>query len=440
VDLTPKTESRDAPARERAWRSIIGGFDVIFVSGRNVAGVTLFYGGAVALLGLSDLLLAHLIPAREYGSYQFVRSLAPLLVLASLLGLDQVLPRQFAGAVAHEKDWYALVPRLVGHGLALALAAGFVSVLLLGLPVVASTSLILSVPTIACSELAAAYLRCIGQYPKAALLQQGYRLVLGSIVLASLPWASYMRSLYPTGLAVASLSAGLVALGVLRKTKARRRISPLAIRRLVRTGILFAASTMTLGGLDWVDQATLALRFSSFHESGVYVALKVYLTFPFVTLVSILGFSALPEIAKNPARMTIKIFYGLQRRMIALAVTGALLLLFLFHIAPGVLPVEAETAYLPLFLGSGICRVLYLLPSSVIGALGSRAMLRRHTIWGIASIALEVAVILLLPARSFEPVVVGALGLLSGTATRLGSSWIFASDCLQRTREHSRDC
>jgi hypothetical protein len=417
----------------RAWRSLVSDFDIILLSGKSVAGVTFFYGGAVALLGLSDLLLAHLIPAREYGSYQFVRSLAPLLVLASLLGLDQVLPREFAGASAHEKDWYALVGRFVRRGLGLAVLAASGSVALLGLPIIAAGSLAATVPAIACSELAAAYLRSVGQYPKAALLQQAYRVLLASIVLASVPWASYISSVYPVGLAAASFLAGFAALRVLLKTKGRNRLSLRDVRRLTHTGVLFAISTISLGALDWVDQAALALRFSSFSDIGLYVALKVYLNFPFVTLVSIAGFSALPEVAKSPERMSLTLFNKLQRRMIVLASTAALSLYVLFQKAPELLPVKTEATILVLFLGSGMLRFLYLLPSSVLGALAPRSTLRRYTCFVVLSVILEAMIIILLPIDSLEPIAMGGFGLLAGTATRLGSSWIFASACLQRS-------
>lgn len=370
------------------------------------------------MLGVSDLLLPYFVQPADFGAYQYVRQLAPLLVIFSLFGIDQVISREYPGHHADTVNWSAAPRHMLPAAAVLGAAAAILSVRYAALPVLSAVPLAILPSVLLYSELAAGYLRARGDYARASLTQQGYRLALGATLLVTLPIAGSLSSFYSVLLLVTTVPFATVGRSILRNRLLRSQaLGKGTFRDLRHVGGVFALTILTLGALDWVDQAAVNWRTESFASAGVYVASKVYLVFPFIVLGSILGFSALPEVAKRPTGMTVSTFLRTQRTTAVLGVTvGSVLLLGTVSFS-SLLPFGIPALASILFLCSGIMRLMYLVPSAVLGALATRAILSHFAVATILCLFVEAATILLLP-ESVNPVVAGSAGLLVASTSR----------------------
>lgn len=408
-------------------------------SRRSVAGVAALYGTSVALLGLSDAIAAHVFHASDFGEYQFVRQLGPVLVVLVLLGIDQVLVRDYPGPRSHEFRWDLLLPRLVCIAGVIGLMAAIACVVGFHISYLAGATLAVAIPAQTSSEWTAAYMRARGKYASGAAVQQGYRLVLGGLVLLSVPLAAAFGDLLPFTYAISTVTLGVVAVIVLRRELrgvVAPRIDRATFRTLRQIGIRLAIITVCLGGLDWVDQAALAAKFDSMAEIGRYTALKVYLVLPFVSLVSILGFAALPEVSKRADVLELRAVLELLAIGIGAAVMlGSLLIIFFMAGGRAILPYQPTTAVLHILVGAGMARFIYLVPSVVLGVTATKQTLTWFAVSSIAVLIVEGTVVLFLPAR--DPVLAASVAYLVACWLRLTTAvgfcfWSIRS--LQRRR------
>ncbi|MBW3591800.1 MAG: hypothetical protein KY393_08145, partial [Actinobacteria bacterium] len=385
------------------------------------------YGGSVLILGVSDLLLAHAIRPAAFGSYQYVRLLLPLMVISGLLGLDQVMARLTPGSAARTVPWLAMLPRCTGVSLLLGGAAAAASVLAVDLAWPGALCLILGAPTLVVSEFSAGYLRARGKYLIAAFIQQGYRLLLGSVVIGSLALASSLEGVYPLFILLSAATFSLIGLrwasGDLAPGNGLSASQTKAIRK---TGLWFAVILIGLGGMDWIDQAAIARQFGSFGPAGEYAALKVYLSFPFVALVSVVGFRLLPEVAKQSHQLSHARLWRIQLAIFAVAVVIAGALLIGYHIHPQFLPVRASFTVLMGLAATGVARFLSLVPGAVVGGLGSRYVLKIYALGGVLVLLAE-AMTVSIGARHLPALELGMVALVVATWVRCGMSMVLAS-------------
>jgi O-antigen/teichoic acid export membrane protein len=395
--------------------------------------VGLIYGVSVSALGLSDMALAHLVSTADFGTYQYVRQLVPLLVIVSLSGVDQVIGREYPGGLADRFDWTSSLPNLCGIGLGVGVFAATASLGWVGLPPIPSVALALTVPILICSELCAGYLRARGLYPEAAFIQQGYRLCLATLVIASLSVAHLLSKVYAALVPASGIVFSLVGIQKARtRLSTAPRVGTRDLRRLRSLGFLFALSLLSLGALDWIDQAALLHRYHSFSISGAYVSAKVYFTFPFVSLASILGFAMLPEIAKLGSRVSVSLLNRLQLAFLGIALVLSIPMFLVARMLPFLFPVEPSPRLLLLLIGAGVGRLCYVVPSGVIGALADKRVLWRYVALGVGSLGLEGAVILL--GSVSHALELGACGLFVGVWVRTVCSYLLVRRFLQTGR------
>jgi hypothetical protein len=359
--------------------------------------VGLIYGSAILSLALAELFLAKHVSPETFGAYFFVRTGAPLAVIIALAGLDQVIPRRFLGDDARTISVGRLA-RAVWPATIVGFLAGLLSSRVFGLPVDFSVALAVMTPILAISELTASIYRARRRYGLASALQQGYRF-FGALGLV---WVSIFR---PSGDAVAAVLAGSAIVvsifgGCLlwQQSTPDQELQSARLHRWLGIGIPVAASSLLTGAQDWVDLAALSARTDGLAASGLYGPQKLLLVMPFVGLASILGFVALPEIARS--RAWPRPMKTLERTLL-LCCAGVLLSIVLVAIVGGVgavilrLPPDAwQVAFL---LGAGVARLAYVIPSATLGAHGSSRRIWVVVAGSAGFVGLEAAMILTLP-------------------------------------------
>lgn len=413
---------------DRPKRSSVGG--LLAIAGRG-GGLALLYGGSVVALLLGELRLAHAMASDQFGIYQLVRTLIPLLVVAALLSLDQVQAREFAAARTAPPPLRGnqLRPLYIATGVSL--AAGALSYAYFPSFLLGAFSIPLVVLGVAAASLASAGLRAAGRYEYAAFSQQGHRLWAGILFIAGAPLlASADLALFLWGL-------GALAIAVIsdRRLGAENgaQLSNESYRSFRRTGLAFSLSALTLSALDWLDGATLALLTADLGAVGDYALSKLVVFYPLISAGSILGFIALPELSRRRDYLTvIKL-----RRMMVVAVSLTIPVCLLAFVVGSWLLTEAfsfegSTRPLIILAIAGAVRLCYVLPSAVVGSVAERADL---WIFGAACVVGVGVQFLLAVGLPLPPVDAVAISVLGGAAFRLVASLVIAERAIRRRFE-----
>jgi hypothetical protein len=374
------------------------------------------YGLSVGMLLVAELLLSRSATAAEFGQYQYVRQSIPLVVGGVLFGLDQALTRQLAVG-----ESFNVVHRIVARSAFWAVVVGVVvtacSLYAYKLSSPAVIALFSAPIVVVVSELAAAVLRARRHYGSAVLAQQGYRLIGGAAVILGLA-LGLPTDASPYALALGSILIGTWAAWRLTKLVPRGDGSPGEIRRLRVLGAGFGASMLSMALIDWQDQAAVAFVYGSLADSGAYAATKLAIVYPFVTVASVLGFMILPEVVRRRQLLTL----ALWRRALMVVTAGAAVLWLLggllsLAIAPLLIGRNVNTEVAFILAGVGVMRLMYLLPSSVVGAFGSARLLGWCGVAGFGAAGIGAASIFLMGKG--DPLASGSIGLLVATALRL---------------------
>lgn len=385
----------------------------------------LAYAVAVGGLFLAELLLSRSQNETTFGEYQIVRQLVPLVVALALMGIDQALMRRTI-----ETGDDGLFRPYVRRSFAAAAAIGAV-----GAAVVATVYHVSAITIVAAAlaplfvvstELAAAVLRAHGSYVAAAMLQQGYRLLTAFSLVVVVLMGSVSTSVANGALLASSVTCGIVALPVLARTAntgARRD------RELHRVGVGFGVSMLTFAALDWADQALLSHRFYTLAAGGAYAANKLVTVYPAITLASVLGFVALPELVRRASSMTRARFLRMLAAAGVVSIVLAVILGSLLHWS-GTMFVRTQPNPLAVYLLAltGALRLAYVVPSAVLGSTGTSRTILRSAFLGLLAIPLLAVLLLVLPID--DPVLLGSVAILSATAFRFAVATWFAAQSI----------
>lgn len=389
---------------------------------RRMSGVALIYGASILVFFGAEVFLASSMTANDFGQYSYVRNLLPLLTLGVLAGIDQALTRSLA-----EGSAVGLARRVLRGRLPLAIIAGLVlavmSIQWFHLNGTAAISLAVSVPLLVGSELAAAVLRGHGSYARAAVVQQGYRLTFGGLVLLAYgPWVEQPA----LGPVVFLLTAGIALLFVLGvawmiRVSPRAATSQTELRSLRRLGIAFVASMGSLLLLDWGDQVTANALGNGFESAGIYSSQKLVAVYPLLSIASVLGFMLMPELVRRRDRITRQ---GIRTSFILFGSFCAVLAGFWGFVSDGVHELFVsdlqQSGTMWLLAVTGALRLFYLAPSAILGALGSARLIIRVSIWAFVSVPVLPLTAVLLRGASVPVDSAVAGGLLAAVCVRVG--------------------
>ncbi len=372
------------------------------------------YGASVGTLFVAELILSRRAGMSGFGEYQLVRQAIPLILLISLIGVDQSLIR-----VSIENG---STSRFVPHTKAAALLslawgaiAGFALHRFFRTDPLTTATVTIAPALVAVSELGAAALRVNRKYAASAVLQQGYRLCAALILLGSMALTNATSSSDGViALAIGSLIA--CACGCLALTKNAHTATSLS-RRVYTMGLGFAVSGLPFAAIDWLDQALLSWKFNNLAAGGQYATSKLCIVYPAITLASVLGFTALPE----AVRLSKTLPSHVLKKTNILALLTLIPLTLLFYIVylmsdRFLFDTQASPTAALLLAATGSIRVAYVVPSALLGSISSSRRLMRTSILSLGSIALLTASILTLPIEN--SVTLGAVSLLFATLFR----------------------
>jgi O-antigen/teichoic acid export membrane protein len=385
---------------------------------KNLASVGIVYGASVGLLMVAELVLARLVTLEAIGQYQFARQLVPVAALIGAVGIDQAMPRHGAGNNLRPRT---RLREIGGSAVVVACIATFTAVFIFRTSAPWGLAIGLAIVLVSVTSVWSAEERASLRYFRAALYLHGYRLVLALGLLGvSLLLALGFGHLRLPGVLIIATVIPVLAAGWQRRSTISRyelvsHVAP-SRRSLRRVGIPLTISAATMGALDWVDQATLSLLSGGFEDVGEYVILKMYVTYPYLSLMWVAGYVALPEIAARREQISLNHYW----RTIAIsggacvAVTATVYLVI--TALPNLVPVPVRSDVVIWLMVAGAARMLAIGPSSFLGAIGTPRVLRRFATASGAVLALEVGIIILVPA---EPIVSAAFGLAIAAVSRL---------------------
>lgn len=383
---------------------------------RKIGPVAIVYGVSVGALGLAELVYAHATSSDAFGQYAYYRQALPLVVALGLLGIEQSICREAAGGVVLW-NWRREVPTVLFSSLFVAGMAATASVYFLGLSTPFAAALILSSGLVSVSEFSSAVFRADGRYSHGAIAQQGYRIGIALTLFGAI-WLALDERALPWLLMLVPLPVALLSYKGIRSGSSADRLTRRHRRTLRFLGIGFAGVTLTGGAVDWLDQALLAWRYGSFSSSGEYAATKLVIVFPFISIASILAFSALPEVARRRAKFEEAHITRMIMVCTAAAAGLAFVVAAVIVLFPAILPTTPALTAVLLFLVTGVGRFLYIIPSAVLGALANQRLLYLFAGVGVLALVLEAAVILAIPT-SVDPILAGAVAVFAAVYLRL---------------------
>lgn len=374
----PGTEIGSKVSNDRnSWR----------VNAKRVAGSAGIYSYSVGVLMLAEILIIRNFGEAVYGGYRIVIVAAPVLVLVGFAGYESAVSRAVAERrepVAFDRYTHIRVLRTFG----LALGFSVILVYWLGIGYFTAVSLVGLVVGLSVSLYVAAQQRALDRPGLAALSQQGYRAVGGTLIILLMGTsASFEPTMIFAGAAL--VIAVMSALWLVNQDKFW--VPAKSQRRwLVGFGHGFAWSGASMAAIDLLDQVLVA-SLAGVEVAGVYASLKLMLVFPVMSISSILSFIALPTAVRYVRLITIT---RLHRALVGsfvtsfvvaviLAVSGAILY-------PIVLGTTLRFSEIVVFGCIGWMRLYYVIPSSMLGALSHR----REMSWLGGSGILGVAVLL----------------------------------------------
>lgn len=383
------------------------------------------YGAAILVLFVGDVVLSRTTSPAEFGEYSITRNAIPLIALVAIFGVDQALTREYAAMRGHGVARLVLRSRaMVATGLS-ALGA-LLLYRYLGVSVGAALVVAACGPALVISELSAALLRGKGFYAFSALVQQGYRLLLGAaiLILATLGQISEYVVDRMFEATVAALLVAVVGFALLGGVRSLKELDPQGTpreaKRMGRLGFAFGLSMISLAAIDWVDQALVTRLGAGLGDTGVYAAHKLIAVYPLLSLASIGGFLLLPELVKSAHILTPRKVLVWLLMTAAIVATVAVAWAAVSPIAyQQFLDREPTWELLATLTAVGGLRLLYVVPSSVLGAVGSLSLIIATALVGLLAIPVLCGTAGALWIAGNEATYSVAYGLLAATAFRL---------------------
>ena len=385
----------------------------------KVAGI---YGTAILLLFAAEIALARTLPSQAFGQYSLTRNALPLISALSLLGIDQAVTRRLAAGDSEFGVRRAFRQRIV-LSVVMSLMGALITFWMTE-RVGPAITVAVSGTGLVISDYSAAVLRGRGSYGMSALIQQGYRLALGCILIALV-----VTGQVELGSSVAAIAVSVTLFAAIGAHRWLRRAKPLSRKRaglsgLNRLGLAFGLSMIPFAALDWADQALLT-QAAGAGVTGMYAVTKLVTVYPLLSLASIGGFLLMPEVVRRAETVT----RGRVERWTLLMIGGSLTatiawLAFAVVVIPPLLHQNPETSLLVVLCAVGGVRLFYLLPSSLLGALGDTQLIVRTSAIGLLSLLLLPIVSWALGHQGVSPELAVAVGLLAATATRVAISMV----------------
>jgi len=384
---------------------------------KQVGTVGVLYGGSIVALLIGELLLARGTSQADFGTYSLVRSAIPLISALGLLGFDQALTRECAAAslpVRFDKRQVLLS----GRSCILALGVGAYLCGSMGVPWQAGLGLVLAATCVTVSNLVSGVMRATGHPNLAALGQQGYRLATGCTFIAL--WGNVPGNSSVWVLFVATCMVSIVCISWSLRLSVTWSMTPPTQRVLTRLGYGYALAMLSLAATDWIDQAIVG-EIGGLREVGRYSQAKLIAVYPLLSLGSILGFLALPAIASQREFLTLAKLRS-WGQWASFAVAALLLVAIPITLFSSSALLHDPLAHGPIVIltCAGAVRLLYVLPSAVLGAVAGPRTLATFGSIALAGTFLQVGTTIVLSDLGIS--LAAALGLLAAALLRVISS------------------
>jgi O-antigen/teichoic acid export membrane protein len=398
---------------------------------RSTVTVAPIYAGAIGLLLIGELLLARHISSASFGAYQLVRQAIPVISVLALLGYDQSLTRETALRSGTPAALDSRQLRLVVAAVALgALGAVYLTVSL-HVPIAIASTLAVSAGAVALSSLISGVMRAGQRSALAALTQQGGRLFAGLFFIAAWPLLSGIGA----AIALSLSSVAIAAVGVLWIRRQRKTWTATAAdhRLMRRLGIGFSLSMLSLAAGDWLDQALLAHLSNNLALVGGYAQIKLVTVYPILSIGSVLGFVALPELARRRDAFTESQVMRWMAGSLAGSVAAAALLAPVSRVLlTWWFGVTYDWSLVIILSIVGGLRLFYVLPSAMLGALSTPQVMAKFGGLGCAGLGVQVLVTLVTARGGL--MMAAALGLAAATVLRVVLSSMI---CLSLVKQRS---
>ena len=380
---------------------------------------------------IGELLLARHISSAQFGAYQLVRQAIPVVSVLALLGYDQSLTRETASGQGVPAAFDIRQLRLVVAAVVLGALGAFYLTQELRVPLAIASTLSVSAGAVALSSLISGVMRASQQSALAALTQQGGRLFAGLVFIVSWPLLSGIGA--AIALSISSVAIAVVGVIWIKRQRETWTATNADHRLMRRLGMGFSLSMLSLAAGDWLDQALLAHLSNNLAVVGGYAQVKLVTVYPILSIGSVLGFVALPELARRRDTFTgrrlirwmVGCLAGSAAAAAVLAPISRIMLTWLFGVT------YDWSLVIVLSIVGGL-RLFYVLPSALLGALSTPRVMAGFGGLGFAGLGIQVLVTLV--AAHGDLMMAAALGLAAATVFRAVVSSVI---CLNLVKQRS---
>jgi O-antigen/teichoic acid export membrane protein len=396
---------------------------------RSTFTVAPIYAGAIGLLLVGELLLARHISTAAFGGYQLVRQAIPVISVLALLGYDQSLTRETALRAGVPAAFDTQQLRLVVGAVVLGALSALYLTQELHVPLAISSTLSVSAGAVALSSLVSGVMRASQRSALAALTQQGGRLFAGLVLIAAWPLLSGAGA--AVVLSLSSVAIALVGVLWIKSQRNTWTATDADHRLMRRLGIGFSLSMLSLAAGDWLDQALLAHLSNDLGVVGGYAQVKLVTVYPILSIGSVLGFVALPELARRRDTLTERqVLSWMVGCLAASAAAAALLAPVSRLVLTWLFGVSFDWRLVITLSIVGALRLFYVLPSAMLGALSTPRVMAQFG--GLGFLGLAVQIVVTLVAAHGGLMMAAALGLAAATLLRVALSSLICVRLVKR--------
>jgi O-antigen/teichoic acid export membrane protein len=356
----------------------------------KAAKVGFIMGSASLCTFLSNVLIARWLDKPEMGTYSLIVSLVMLFGSISLLGRSNALARFFSKNPIGKYRWKSELSRFLPLCLAVILVLG------IGVRYIYHLSfLYLSIITVSTlvfvfiQLISAGLLRSQKEYTLAVFSQKGFILlfVISLVVLKILGLSSLRHILIFYALSL--LLFGFLNLGLIlsRFSSGSEKIPPV----FRNESYLFWGINISLIAIKTLDRLFIG-KLISYDELAVYVA--VFTVTGLYELVSMsLGYVLLPHFGRTRSIRLTK--YIVQGFLLAVLISGVYLIWGekIIHLVYSG-RYDQGSPIIIFFILAGICKILYAIPSSMIGGRLDKKALRLTFFFNTSNVALHIGFLL----------------------------------------------
>ncbi len=328
---------------------------------RSSAGVGAVMVGAALAQFVAMILIGRASKA-ALGQFSLVLSLATVVGAFALVGQSNAFARILARGDVKTLAWPATMRRALFESIALSVVLAVVAAWVFELEPVAIGVVVAAAAGLAVSELVSAgLLRPLGRFLIASLLLRYWSLALG-VVIAGLFFAGALTK-----------SSAVIAFGVI--AGAGVLLGPLALRGAPsgdtplpstwrRTGLMFWSIQLCLIATRHLDRLVLGGALGQDALADYQAVLTLLMAFDLAS--TALGFVLLPKLAKSE-RVDLVRLGGMVGGVAALGAVGYLLLgePVLHLVYDG--EYDASAGLIGWFVAAGVIKVIYALPSALLG-------------------------------------------------------------------------